>query len=336
VKLDVLLVNTLLEDAAGVVRQAEDAGFDGAWVAEVSSNPFLPCATAALATSRIEIGPAIALAFVRSPMVTALTAWELQRASRGRFILGLGTQVKRHNERRFSVPFESPMPKLREQVLALREIYAAFQGTAPLKFRGEHYRLDMLPDFFNPGPIEFSPPPTYLAAVNPVSLRLAGEVADGVHIHPFHTADYLRQVALPELDAGLARAGRSRADFTVSAQVLVIAGQGEEGRRMEEYIRTQLAFYGSTRTYRPPLELHGYGELNDRLHGLMANGDQAGLLRAIPDELVPQFAVVGETWEEVARKARERYAGLVDRISLYVLPDLANPAARKITAAFAA
>ncbi|HEY2834541.1 MAG TPA: TIGR03617 family F420-dependent LLM class oxidoreductase [Sporichthyaceae bacterium] len=334
-KLDLLLVNPVLEDAATTVRLAEDAGFDGAWTTEVAGNPFLSCATAAQATSRIDIGTAVALAFVRSPMVTALTAWELQRASRGRFILGLGTQVKRHNERRFSVPFATPLAKLREQVLALRQMYAAFQGDAPLKFRGEHYRLDMLPDFFNPGPIQFAPPPTYLAAVNPVALRMSGEVADGVHIHPFHSARYLREVALPEIDAGLCRAGRDRADFTVSAQVLTLVGQGEEGRRMDEYIRTQLAFYGSTRTYRPPLELHGYGALNDRLHELMANGDQAGLLRAVPDELVPEFAVVADTWEEAARKARERYDGLCDRISLYTLPPLADPSARKITAAFA-
>jgi probable F420-dependent oxidoreductase len=220
-------------------------------------------------------------------------------------------------------------------VLALRQMYAAFQGEAPLTFRGEHYRLDMLPDFFNPGPIPFAPPPTYLAAVNPVALRVSGEVADGVHIHPFHSARYLREVALPEIDAGLSGAGRNRADFTVSAQVLTVVGQGEEGRRAEQHIRTMLAFYGSTRTYRPPLELHGYGALNDTLHGLMANGDQAGLLCAVPDELIPEFAVVADTWEEAARRARERYAGLCDRITLYVLPPLADPGARKIPAAFA-
>lgn len=335
-KLDVMLVKTLLEDAAATAGLAEDAGFDGLWVTEVSSNPFLPIATASQATSRIELGTAVALAFVRSPMVTALTAWELQRASQGRFILGLGTQVKAHNERRFSVPFEAPMAKLREQVIALNQIYAAFQGTAPLKFRGEHYRLDMLPDVFNPGPMDFSPPPTYLAAVNPLAYRVAGEVADGVHVHPFHTPQYVREVALPEIATALAKAGRTRADFTISAQVLTIVTGGEKRGAMEEYIRGQMAFYGSTRTYRPVLEMAGYGDLSDRLHELMAQGDQAGLLRAIPDEMVPEFAVVGETWDEVASKARERYDGLFDRISLYTMPDLTDPATRKITAAFTA
>lgn len=335
-KLDVMLVKTRLEDAAATARLAEDAGFDGVWVPEVSSNAFLPIATAAQATSSIELGTAVALAFVRSPMITALTAWELQRASQGRFILGLGTQVKAHNERRFSVPFATPMAKLREQVIALKQCYAAFGGTAPLKFRGEHYRLDMLPDFFNPGPMDFAPPPTYLAAFNPLAYRVAGEVADGVHVHPFTTRQYLESIALPTLEASLADAGRTRADFVISAQVLTVVTGGEKGQAMEEYIRGQMAFYGSTRTYRPVLEMAGYGDLSDRLHELMAQGDQAGLLRAIPDEMLPEFAVVGDTWEEVARKARERYDGLVDRITLYTMPDLADPATRKITASFAA
>lgn len=335
-KLDVLFVKTRLEDAATTAGLAEDAGFDGIWVTEASNNPFLSIASASVATRRIDLGTSVALAFIRSPMLTALTAWELQRASRGRFVLGLGTQVKAHNERRFSVPFESPIAKLREQVVALRQCYAAFQGTAPLKFRGEHYRLDLLPDMFNPGPIDVPPPPTHLAAFNPLSYRVAGEVADGVHVHPFHTAQYLREVALPEVETALAKAGRTRADFTMSAQVLTVVTGGKKGGAMEEYIRGQLAFYGSTRTYRPALEMAGYGELSDRLHELMAQGDQAGLLRAIPDEMIREFAVVGETWDEVTSKARERYAGLLDRISLYTMPDLTSPDTRKITAAFAA
>lgn len=330
-----MLVKTLLEDAAETARQAEDAGFDGVWITEVSSNPFLPLATMAGATSRLDLGTAISLAFVRSPMVTALTAWELQRASRGRFILGLGTQVKGHNERRFSVPFESPQQKLREQVLALRAIYAAFQG-APLDFQGEFYQFTLLPEFFNPGPIAFEPPPIYLAAMNPSAYRMSGEVADGVHIHPLSSARYLAEFAVPAMEEGLAKAGRSRADFTVSAQVLVVAGQGEERRQMENYVRQQIAFYGSTRTYRAPLELHGYGELNARLHELTAAGDRKGLLAAVPDELIEVFAIVGDNWEDVAAKARERYQGVADRISFYTTPPLDDPATRKVTAAFAA
>ncbi len=334
-KLDLLTVRSRLEDVAETARLAEAAGYDGLWVTEVQTDPFLPLAVAARETDRIELGTAIALAFIRSPMLTAQIAWELQRASGGRFRLGLGTQVKAHNERRFSVPFESPARKLAEQVRALREIWDAFAGRSPLNFRGEFYRFDLLTDFFNPGPIDVAPPPVYLAAVNPYSFRMAGEVADGVHVHPLHTVRYLQEVARPALEEGLSRAGRKPGDVTVSAQVMMIAGTGEERRAMEEYVRTQISFYGSTRTYRRPLELSGYGDLNTRLHELMAAGDREGLIKAVPDELLDEFAVVGDTWEEAVANARRRYEGVVDRISLYCPPPLTGPEAARIPAAFA-
>lgn len=330
-----MTVGTLLEDVAETARQVEDAGFDGLWFTEVTGNAFLSCAAAVAATERIDIGTAISLAFIRSPMLTAQTAWELQRASRGRFVLGLGTQVKGHNERRFSVPFAKPQEKLREQVLALQAIYAGFSG-AGLDFHGEFYNFDLLPDFFNPGPMSYPAPPTYLAAMNPSAYRMSGEVADGVHIHPLHSSRYLAEAAVPAIEEGLAKSGRSRSDFCVSAQVLVVVGQGEERRRMENYVRGQISFYGSTRTYRAPLELHGFGELNARLHELQAAGDQKGMFKAVPDELIPVFAVVGDTWEEVAAKARERYQGVCDRISFYTTPPLTDPSIGKVVAAFAA
>src|SRR5581483_7792030 len=200
------------------------------FVAEATNEPFLTCAVGLEATTRLEMGPAIALAFTRSPMITAMSSWELQGASGGRFLLGLGPQVKAHNERRFFVPFEKPAAKLSEQVRALRAIWAAFAGEAPLDFHGEFYRFDLLTEFFNPGPIDAPPPPVYLAAVNPFSFRMAGEVADGVHVHPLHTVRYLTEVARPALAEGLARSGRSLADLDISAQVMVIAGRGEERR----------------------------------------------------------------------------------------------------------
>lgn len=336
-KLDVLVVGLPFEEAATTIRRADEAGFDGAWLTETVNDPFLPLAAAATTTSRIELGTAIALAFVRSPMITAITAWEIQRASRGRFRLGLGTQVKAHNERRYSVPFVSPASKLREQVAALRAIWDAFSGRAPLAFEGEHYRFDLLPDFFNPGPIGVPHPPVYLAAVNPYSFRMAGEVADGVHVHPLHTVGYLRDVAVPAVEEGLARAGRKRTELTLSAQMMVVVGRGEERRRMEEFVRTQVAFYGSTRTYKAPLDHAGFGDLNARLHQLMAEGDREGLLRAVPDDLLGGVAVVADTWEEAAVAARARYEGVVDRISLYSLPPLDDPtAAARIPTAFKA
>jgi len=334
VKLDLLLVGCPLERVSDTARGAEAAGFDGLWVTEVANDPFVTSATALQATTRLEVGTAIALAFVRSPMVTALSSWELQRVSGGRFRLGLGPQVKAHNERRFSVPFERPAARLAEQVRALRAIWGAFAGEAPLDFHGEFYRFDLLTDFFNPGPIAAPPPPVYLAAVNPFSFRMAGRVADGVHVHPLHTVRYLEEVALPALQEGLAKAGRPAGAVDVSAQVMVIAGSGDEGRRMEQAVREQLAFYGSTRTYRAPLELAGYGDLNARLHDLLATGDRTQLLAAVPDELVDLFAVRGDTWEDVAAAARRRYDGLVDRVSLYSLPPLDGPGAARIPAAF--
>jgi probable F420-dependent oxidoreductase len=334
VKLDLLLVGSPLGRAGDIAQRAEAAGYDGIWIAEATNDPYLTSAVGLHATTRLEMGPAIALAFTRSPMVTAMRAWELAGASGGRFRLGLGPQVKAHNERRFSVPYEKPAPKLAEQVRALRAIWAAFAGEAPLDFQGEFYRFDLLTEFFNPGPIDVPPPPVYLAAVNPFSFRMAGEVADGVHVHPLHTVRYLAEVAYPALDEGLARAGRPRAGVEISAQVMVIAGRGEEARRMEDAVRAQLAFYGSTRTYRAPLELEGHGDLSARLHGLMAAGDRAGLLAAVPDELVDLFAVRGDSWEDVAAIARKRYDGLVDRISLYYLPPLDGPEAARIPAAF--
>ena len=333
-KLDLLLVGSPLGRAADVARRAEAAGYDGIFIAEAVNDPYLTSAVGLEATTRLEMGPAIALAFTRSPMVTAMMAWELQGASGGRFKLGLGPQVKAHNERRFSVPYEKPAAKLAEQVRALRAIWAAFAGEAALDFHGDFYRFDLLTEFFNPGPIDAPPPPVYLAAVNPFSFRTAGEVADGVHVHPLHTPRYLTEVAYPALDEGLARSGRQRGDIVVSAQVMVIAGEGEERRRMEEAVRAQLAFYGSTRTYRAPLELAGYGDLNARLHQLMAAGDRAALLAAVPDELVDEFAVRGDSWEDVAAAARKRYEGLVDRISLYFLPPLDGPGAARVPAAF--
>ena len=333
-KLDLLLVGCPLERVAGTARLAEAAGYDGIWVAETGNDPYLTMCAGLLATERLEMGTAIALAFTRSPMVTALSSWELQRASRGRFRLGLGPQVKAHNERRFSVPYEKPAAKLVEQVRALRAIWAAFAGEAPLDFHGEFYRFDLLTEFFNPGPIDAPPPPVYLAAVNPYSFRMAGEVADGVHVHPLHTVRYLQEVARPALEEGLAQGGRAVGDIELSAQVMVIAGHGEERRRLEAEARAQIAFYGSTRTYRAPLELSGYGEIVPKLHELMAKGDRDGLLAAVPDELLDEFVVQGDTWEDVAATARKRYEGVVDRISLYYLPPLEGPEAAGIPAAF--
>jgi probable F420-dependent oxidoreductase len=293
-------------EGARIAGELEALGYDGVWTAETQHDPFLALASAAITTSRVTLGTAIATAFTRSPMVTAMIGWDLQRASAGRFVLGLGTQVRAHNVRRFSVPWSAPAPRLREVVEALRHIWGAFQGEHRLRFRGEHYRHDLLNPFFDPGPIEHMPPPIYLAAVTPTMYRLAGEIADGVHVHPFHTARYLREVALPEL-------GGRRAELTLVSSVFCVVGDDADT------VREQIAFYGTTPTYRPVFEAHGWGELQERLNTLLAAGDTAGMVAAIDDEVLDAFAVRSDSWADAARAVRKRYDGLLDRVGIYGL-----------------
>jgi probable F420-dependent oxidoreductase len=306
---------------AQLAAELEADGYDGVWAAETQHDPYLPLAAAAVSTSRVTLGTAIATAFTRSPMVTAMTAWDLQRASRGRFVLGLGTQVRAHNVRRFSVPWEAPAPRLRELVEALRHIWGAFQGEHPLRFRGQFYRHDLMTPFFDPGPIDHPPPPIYLAAVTPTMYRLAGEVADGVHVHVFHTVRYLREVALPAL-------GDRRSELTLASGVFVVLGGDADAVRM------QIAFYGSTPTYRPVFEAHGWAGLQEKLHGLMGRGDFAGMAAAIDDDVLAEFAVLADSWDDAARQVRERYEGLLDRVGVYGLRSTVGDEAKEIAEAF--
>jgi probable F420-dependent oxidoreductase len=299
----------------------EAAGYDGVWTAETQHDPFLPLATAAVATDRVTLGTAIATAFTRSPMVTAMTAWDLQRASQGRFVLGLGTQVRAHNVRRFSVPWEAPAPRLRELVEALRHIWGAFQGEHPLRFKGQYYRHDLMTPFFDPGPIEFPQPPIWLAAVTPTMFRLAGEIADGVHVHVFHTVRYLREVALPAL-------GSRRDELTLASGVFVVIGGNADAVRM------QIAFYGSTPTYRRVFEAHGWDGLQEQLHGLMRRQDFAGMAAAIDDEVLAEFAVLADSWDDAWRQIRTRYDGVLDRVGMYVLRSAADGEMTEIAQSF--
>jgi probable F420-dependent oxidoreductase len=250
-------------------------------------------------------------------MLTAHTAWDLQKASGGRFILGLGSQVKGHNERRFSVRFESPAAKMREIVLALRAIWDCWQNGTKLNFKGEFYRFDLMTPFFNPGPIAHPQIPVYLAAVNPAMCRVAGEVCEGLHVHPFNSPKYLREHVQPAVDAGLGKAGRARRDFTYATQSFVIVGDTEGERRPQrEAVRQQIAFYASTRTYEPVLAAHGWQDVAAHLHRKSVEGDWAGMARLITDEMVDTYAVTG-TWDTIAARITERYAGLLDRTAFY-------------------
>lgn len=317
-KLDAGLRNYDLASVAVDARRLESLGFGGIWTQETQHDPFLPLAVAAGATESIQLGTAIAVAFPRSPMLLAYTAWDLQKASRGRFILGLGSQVKAHNERRFSIKFESPGPKLREIVLALRAIWTAWQDGTALDFSGEFYRFNLMTPFFNPGPIAHPRVPVYIAGVNRYMCRTAGEVCDGLHVHPFHSPKYLREYVHPAVGEGLKSSNRSRADFTFVSSTFTIIGDSEcERGRAAEAVRRQIAFYASTRTYEPVLATHGWEGILPELHRKSLAGDWEGMSALITDEMLDTFAVAG-TLEQIGGKLRERYAGaLLDRTSLY-------------------
>jgi probable F420-dependent oxidoreductase len=315
-----VIVDTLLgnvEDAAGAAQRAEEAGFHGAFTGEVAGDPFLPLVAAAGATRRIELGTSVAIALARSPMTVAYTAHDLQRLSRGRLVLGLGSQVEAHVTRRFSMPWRAPVAQLREYVLALRAIWRCWSDGEPLAFDGEHYRHTLMPPMFVPPPHEHGPPPIYLAGVGDAMTRLAGEVADGFICHAFTTDRWVRERTLPALAAG--RAG-SLDGFTVKATLFAVTGDEEQLRSRAEAVRAQLAFYASTPSYRPVLELHGWGDVGLELTRLSKQGRWADMAGCIDDEMLHAFAVVAAP-DGLAAAVSARCAGAIDRVSLLGLPD---------------
>jgi probable F420-dependent oxidoreductase len=317
VKLDVGMLAHDLRAMADYSRKVEALGYDCLWSAETQHDPFLPLAVAATATSRIRLGTNIATVFSRSPMVTAMIAWDLQKASGGRFTLGLGTQVKAHNERRFSVKFESPGPKMAEAVRAIRAIWDCWQNGTKLDFKGQFYTFDVMTPFFNPGPIEHPRIPIFVAAVNPFMCGVAGEHCDGMHVHPFNSPKYLREIVQPAVNAGLAKSGRTRQDFTYATSSFVVVGDTPEERSEQaQMVKQQIAFYGSTRTYQPVLECHGWGDLTARLHRKSIEGDWKGMADLITDEMLDTYAVTAP-YDRLQAAMEARYAGLLDRTALY-------------------
>ncbi|MBA2618769.1 MAG: LLM class F420-dependent oxidoreductase [Rubrobacter sp.] len=299
-------------------RAAEDLGFAGLWTSETKHDAFLPLAVAANGTESIDLGTSVAIAFSRSPMETAQTAWDLQSLSEGRFILGLGTQVKAHVERRFSMPFDKPAARLREYILALRAIWESFQAEGPLNFEGEFYRHTLMTPFFNPGPIEHPEIPVYIAGVNTRLAELAGELCDGFHVHPFHSPEYLRQTVKPAITEGARKAGRSAEDVELATSVFVVSGQSEkETTEQHESVRSQISFYASTKTYRTVLEAHGWEDVGERLGVLAREKKWREMPALITDDMLDAF-VVEATPEEIGPALRERYEGLIDRVGLYV------------------
>ena len=326
-KLDLGFMSFDLREIPAYARRTEELGVEALWSAETKHDPFMPLAVAAANTARVQLGTAIAVAFPRSPMIMAHTAWDLQKVSGGRFGLGLGTQVKAHNERRFSLKWEPPGPRLREVILALRAIWDAWQHGTPLNFRGQSYRFDLMTPFFNPGPIEHPRIPVYIAAVNPYMARMAGEICDGLHVHSFHSPRYLREVLHPAVEEGLHASGRTGKDFTFRASTMVVMGDTEEElERNRLAVKQQIAFYASTRTYQAVLAVHGLDHLVPRLHAKSLEGDWKGMADLISDETLDHFAVTA-TWETVGARLRERYAGICDRTQLYPAfqPSLDDP-----------
>ncbi len=310
-KIDVVILVPDLLEIPKIARVAEDIGFDALWTSETQHDSFLPLAIAAEHTSRIELGTSIAVAFSRSPTVLAHIAWDLAKASRGRFILGLGTQVKAHIERRFGMTWESPAPKLREMVLALRAIWSAWQGDGKINFRGEFYKITLMTPFFNPGPIEYPDVPIYIAGVNEHLCRVAGELCQGFHVHPFHTTKYIREIVLPNIERGAKQANRMRSDVRLSSAIFVVMKDAER-----EAAREQISFYASTPTYRTVLDVHGWGEVGEKLSALAARGRWNEMPTLITDEILNEIAIVAPP-DEIPARIQSRYTGLLDRISFY-------------------
>ena len=306
-----------LAGAAQGARDAEAAGYDGVWTAETSHDPFLPLVVAAQSTERVELGTSITVAFARNPMTTATTANDLQVFSKGRFILGLGSQIKPHITKRFSMEWSHPAPRMREFVLAMRAIWDSWHNGTKLSFRGDFYTHTLMTPFFNPGPSEYGAPKVFLAGVGSLMTEVAGEVCDGFLCHGFTTERYLREVTIPSLAAGREKAGKSMDGFEIAGPAFVVTGTTEEQMaKAAEGTRQQIAFYGSTPAYRGVLELHGWGGLQDDLNKLSKEGRWVEMGSLIDDEILHTFAVVGEP-EQIAPELKRRYGDVVTRISFY-------------------
>jgi probable F420-dependent oxidoreductase len=305
-----------LRRTAEAAKAAEAAGYDGLLTMENKHDPFLAHAIAAVNTDRIELGTSVAIAFPRSPMVVANASWDLQVASRGRFVLGIGPQIRPHNERRFSVPWTAPAPRLREYVQALRAIWTTWEKGEKLDFRGRHYTFTLMPPYFMPPSFGQRMVPITLAAVGEHSLRLAGEVADGVRLHGFCTRRYLEEQIIPKLHEGMARTGRDRAHFEITGGGFVATGADEAATaKMFEVVRGRVAFYGSTPGYWGVLDLHGLGDLGRELNAMSKAGKWNEMAGIVPDDVVHLFAAVG-THREIAARIAERFGGLSDALNL--------------------
>lgn len=316
-KIDAPFLATELADVPAEARALESLGYDGIYTFEGQHDPFFPLLLAAEHTRRLELATAIAIAFPRSPMQVANVGHDLQVNSRGRFILGLGSQVKAHIEKRFGASWSRPVARMREFVLALRAIWRCWNEGEKLDFRGEFYQHTLMTPFFTPPPSAFGPPRVLIGGVGGPMTAVAGEVADGLFVHPFHSAEFLRATTLPALEKGFARSGRRREGFEIACQTLLITGFSEEEmRQAEEAARMQLAFYGSTPQYRVVLETHGWGDAQTELNRLSKQGRWMEMGALIDDRMLEAFTVRCVP-NEVGPRLADRYQGLIDRVALF-------------------
>ncbi len=328
-KFDASLPAIALKDVPALAKAAEEIGFDALWTSETQHDPFLPCALIAEHTKDLQFGTAIAVSFARSPATLAYTAWDLAAQSGGRFILGLGTQVKAHIERRFGQTWpESVTGKLRDQILAIRALWDCWQNGTKLNFRSDYYKLTLMSPFFNPGSLPFIPStfrsskkqpegwaesliPIYIAGVNQGLAKLAGELCDGFHVHPFHSVRYLKELILPAIEEGVKKGERERKDIAVSVTAFVATNPEEE-----DFARTQLAFYASTPSYRPVMEIHGWGNTAEKLSAYAARAEWAEMPALITDEMLNEFCLVTDEAMLVSA-LKEKYTGIADRLTVY-------------------
>jgi probable F420-dependent oxidoreductase len=311
-KFDATLPPTGLKDVPANAKAAEEIGFDALWTQETQHDPFLPCALIAEHTARLHFGTAVAVSFARSPANIAYTAWDLAAQSSGRFILGLGTQVKAHIERRFGQPWPASVTgKLREQIQVIRAFWNCWQNGTKLNYRGEYYKITLMSPFFHAGAIENPNIPIYIAGVNTGLAKLAGEVCEGFQAHPFHSVRYLQEVIIPAIEEGAKREGRKRGDLSVSITAFVATTPADMN-----FARAQISFYASTPSYRPVMDLHGWAGVAEKLSAHAARGEWAEMPMLITDEMLNEFCLVAEN-DKLADELRKRYIGIADRLSLY-------------------
>lgn len=309
------LPNSDLRSVPATIGAIEAAGYDGVTIAENAHNPFLPLAVAAVHSSTLRLETGVAIAFPRSPMMSANMGWDLQAASNGRFVLGLGSQVKAHNERRFSTPWSAPAPRMREYINSVRAIWNSWATGDRLAFEGEHYNFSLMTPNFIPAPLETPPPAIKISAVGPAMLRLSGEVCDGVSLHSFCTRDYVLNQILPRVEEGMVKTGRARENFEISGGGFVATGAtDEEVAEMFEWVRYRVGFYGSTRAYWPVFEEHGLEELGQKLNHLSRNDGWDQMAAEVSDEVVHLFAAVGRH-DQLKDAITARFEGVSDVVA---------------------